>query len=185
MVFRIKAYPNRYFEKHNVLVPISLPPSCTCMTLYIHVHNVILNLSIAFTLRPIKPQIALALLNIHEENLLECHNMETTCAFLKNKLPDIVLNKMPTIFEEAMRIDLGNRLATFETEFEVMSELSQNAFRSDIHVNDLDSVNGVLRRQNSALIEQLAICHGSIRRLEGMVAGLQEQLEDQKQSFAK
>ena len=111
--------------------------------------------------------------------------METTCAFLKNKLPDIVLNKMPTIFEEAMRIDLGNRLATFETEFEVMSELSQNAFRSDIHVNDLESVNGVLRRQNSALIEQLAICHGCIRRLEGMMAGLQEQLDDQKQSFAK
>lgn len=116
---------------------------------------------------------------------MKCHSMESTCTFLKSKLPDIVLNKMPAIFEEALRIDLGNRLATFETEFEVMSELSQNAFRSDIHVSDLESVNAVLRRQNSALIEQLAICHGSIRRLEGMVASLQEQLDNQKQTFTK
>lgn len=116
---------------------------------------------------------------------MECHSMETTCVFLKNKLPEIVLNKMPAIFEEAMRIDLGNRLDTFETEFKVMSELSQNAFRSDIHVTDLESVNAVLRKQNSALIEQLAICHGSIRRLESMVVGLQEQLDDQRQAVSR
>lgn len=130
-------------------------------------------------------QIALALLNLHEEYLMECHTMESTCAFLKNKLPDLVLNNMPIIFEEALRIDLGNRLATTEAEFEVMSELSENAFRSDIYVSDLESVSVVLRKQNSALIEQLAICHGSIRRLETMVTSLQEQLEDQKQIISK
>ena len=111
--------------------------------------------------------------------------MESTCVFLKNKLPDLVLNKMPVIFEEALRIDLGNRLATFEAEFEVMSELSKNAFHSDIYVNDLESVNMVLRKQNSALIEQLAICHGSIRRLETMVTSLQEQLEGQTQRISR
>lgn len=107
--------------------------------------------------------------------------METTCAFLKNKLPDLVLNKMPAVFEEAMKIDLGDRLATFGAEYEVMSELSRSAFTSHIYVSDLESVNMVLRKQNSALIEQLAICHGSIRRLESMVLGLQQQLEDQKE----
>ena len=111
--------------------------------------------------------------------------MEATCVFLKNKLPNLVLNKMPTIFEEALKIDLGTRLATFEAEFEVMSELSENAFRSDIYVSDLESVNMVLRKQNSALIEQLAICHGSIRRLENMVTSLQQQLEEQKQSVSR
>lgn len=133
----------------------------------------------------LRAQIALALLNLHEQYLMECHTMESTCIFLKNKLPNLVLNNMPLIFEEALRIDLGNRLATSEAEFEVMSELSQNAFRSDIYVSDLESVNMVLRKQNSALIEQLAICHGSIRRLETMVTGLQEQLEDQKQLLSK
>ena len=116
---------------------------------------------------------------------MECHTMESTCIFLKNKLPDLVLSKMPLIFEEALRINLGNRLATFEAEFEVISELSQNAFRSDIYVSDLESVNAVLRKQNSALIEQLAICHGSIRRLETMVTSLQEQLQDQKQVISR
>lgn len=130
-------------------------------------------------------QIALALLNLHEEHLMECRTMESTCAFLKNKLPDLVLNNIPMIFEEALRIDLGNRLATTEAEFEVMSELSENAFRSDIYVSDLESVSVVLRKQNSALIEQLAICHGSIRRLETVVTSLQEQLEDQKQIISK
>ena len=130
-------------------------------------------------------QIALALLNLHEDYLMECHTMESTCVFLKNKLPDLVLNNMPIIFEAALRIDLGNRLATTEAEFEVMSELSENAFRSDIYVNDLESVSVVLRKQNSALIEQLAICHGSIRRLETVVTSLQEQLEDQKQLISK
>ena len=127
----------------------------------------------------------MALLNLHEDDLMECHSMETTCTFLKNKLPEIVLKKMPTIFEEAMRIDLGNRLATFETEFEVISELSQNAFRSDIQVSDLESVNAVLRKQNGALIEQLAICHGSIRRLESVVVSLQQQLEEQRQTVSR
>ena len=116
---------------------------------------------------------------------MECHTMESTCTFLKNKLPELVLNKMPMIFEEALRIDLGNRLATTEAEFEVMSELSENAFRSDIYVSDLESVNMVLRKQNSALIEQLAICHGSIRRLETVVNSLQEQLEEQKKLISK
>lgn len=116
---------------------------------------------------------------------MECHTMESTCTFLKNKLPELVLNKMPIIFEEALRIDLGNRLATTEAEFEVMSELSENAFRSDIYVSDLESVNMVLRKQNSALIEQLAICHGSIRRLETVVNCLQEQLEEQKKLISK
>jgi len=85
---------------------------------------------------------------------------------------------MSTILENALKIDLGNRLQSFETEFWVMEELS-SSFPVDLDAPDLESMNEALRKQNRALIEQLAIAHGAIRNLEDAVQELQQKFEAQ------
>lgn len=85
---------------------------------------------------------------------------------------------MSTILENALKIDLGNRLQSFETEFWVMEEL-RASFPVDLDAPDLESMNEALRKQNRALIEQLAIAHGAIRNLEDAVQELQQKFEAQ------
>lgn len=123
-------------------------------------------------------QIALSLLMHHKEAILQCRAMEPTCIYLKNKLPEEILTNMSTILENALKIDLGNRLQSFETEFWVMEELS-SSFPVDLDAPDLESMNEALRKQNRALIEQLAIAHGAIRNLEDAVQELQQKFEAQ------
>ena len=91
---------------------------------------------------------------------------------------------MSAILKEALQIDLGNKLQSFETEYEIMLELT-NTLNCDAVLTDMDSVNTVLKKQNVTLIEQLAICHGSIRNLEGVVSVLQEQLERQEEKIER
>lgn len=123
-------------------------------------------------------QIALSLLMHHKEAILQCRAMEPTCIYLKNKLPEEILTNMSTILENALKIDLGNRLQSFETEFWVMEEL-RSSFPVDLDAPDLESMNEALRKQNRALIEQLAIAHGAIRNLEDAVQELQQKFEAQ------
>ena len=59
--------------------------------------------------------------------------MEPTCIYLKNKLPEEILTNMSTILENALKIDLGNRLQSFETEFWVMEEL-RASFPVDLYI---------------------------------------------------
>lgn len=120
----------------------------------------------------------------HEENILECTSMESTCNYLKTTIPNTVMADMNSIIEEALRIDLGNKLQTFETEYEVLLELT-STFNYDTVVTDFESVNNVLKKQNVALVEQLAICHGTIRILENAVTTLQEQLESQQERIER
>jgi len=123
-------------------------------------------------------RIALSLLMHHKEAILQCRAMEPTCIYLKNKLPEEILTNMSTILENALKIDLGNRLQSFETEFCVMEEL-RSSFPVDLDAPDLESMNEALRKQNRALIEQLAIAHGAIRNLEDAVQELQQKFEAQ------
>lgn len=121
----------------------------------------------------------------HEEDLLECTSMESTCNYLKTAIPESVKTAdLSVLFEEALQIDLGNKLQSYETEYEVMLEL-RPIFNVDAIMTDIDSVNSVLKKQNTALVEQLAICHGAIRNLEGVVSTLQEQLERQQEKLER
>ena len=83
---------------------------------------------------------------------------------------------MSTILENALKIDLGNRLQSFEAEFLLMEEL-RSSFPVDLDAPDLESMNEALRKQNRALIEQLAITHGAIRTLEDTVQELRQKME--------
>ena len=106
--------------------------------------------------------------------------MESTCNYLKTNIPEESLQNVDTILETASRIDFGNRLETFESEYHVMAELNF-CFKSDLVIDDFTSVADVLKKQNVALIEQLAICHTHNSRLEGILEFMQVQMETQNQ----
>ena len=122
----------------------------------------------------------MALLQVHEDSILECDGMELTCKYLKSSLPDLALEHIDEIFETASKFDFGDRLTTFESEYETMVELNTH-FKSDLVVDDFPSVAEVLKKQTNALIEQLAICHAHNTRLESMVNTMRSELSVQNQ----
>ena len=91
---------------------------------------------------------------------------------------------MQTIITDALQLDLGNKLQTFETEFQLIAELTES-FQVGLETPDLDSMNGMLKKQSRELIEQLAICRGSIQNLESTIQSLKEQVSSQQQRIER
>ncbi len=120
------------------------------------------------------------MLRIHEEGILGCTGMETTCKYLKSSVPQQALERVEETFEIASESSFGSRLVTFEAEYHMMAELN-SSFKADLVVEDFHSVAEVLKNQNVALIEQLAICHAGNNRLLCMVETLQTQMTEQNQ----
>ena len=121
----------------------------------------------------------MALLRYYETHILRCHTMESVSEFLKEGMPQLVLNHMTTILEDAHHMDLGSRLQTFETEYLVMEELT-DSFSVDSEAQDLKSLNESFQNLNKELIEQLMFCRGVISNLENSVSSLQETVREQQ-----
>ena len=85
---------------------------------------------------------------------------------------------MSNILEHALKLDFENRLQVFETEYRVMEGLAAS-FPVELDAPDVEALNKVLMKQNRALIEQLAICHGAIHSLTDTVLKLQQKVEAQ------
>ena len=88
---------------------------------------------------------------------------------------------MSDILEHALKLDFGNRLQVFETEYRVMEGLTAS-FPVELDAPDVEALNQVLMKQNRALIEQLAICHGAIHSLTDTVLKLQQKVEAQAEA---
>ena len=110
--------------------------------------------------------------------------MESTSNYLKNHVPMEIMDNMQTIITDALQLDLGNKLQTFETEFQLIAELTES-FQVGLETPDLDSMNGMLKKQSRELIEQLAICRGSIQNLESTIQSLKEQVSSQQQRIER
>ena len=120
------------------------------------------------------------MLHFYEDRILQCQSMECISEFLKDELPQLVLDNMVTILGEALRMDLGNKLQSYETEYCVLEELTMS-LQLDTDAEDLKSLNASLKSFNKELIEQLALCRGLITSLESKVAGLEERLKERDQ----
>lgn len=110
--------------------------------------------------------------------------MEAVTSYLKDKLPASVLSNMTTIFSEALEMDLGSKLEAFETEYWIMAELTAS-LQLSTETQTLESINNLLKKQNRELIEQVAICRGSIRGLETTVSSLQAEIEEQREKIKR
>ena len=133
-------------------------------------------------------QVALALLKVHEANLLECKSMESICQYLKTRVPaevESVSGQATTILEQAMAMDLDGRLKTFETEYEVMDELNARFRLEETPLGELEDVAVLMRKNNLVMVEQLAICHGSISTLQQELLSVRQQLHDQQETIAR
>ena len=91
-----------------------------------------------------------------------------------------------TILRQALQFHFERKLELFETEYQVMDELNAR-FNVDIIPVDQDTEKLVacLRRNNSALVEQLAICHGSISSLQQQMESLQQLLLSQQERITR
>ena len=105
--------------------------------------------------------------------------MESISEFLKERMPQLVLNHMITILNDALHMDLESKLQSFETEYFVLEELT-TSFSVESEVQDLKSLNESFRSHNKELIEQLAFCRGMISNLEATVTILQETVRQQQ-----
>ena len=132
-------------------------------------------------------KVSLALLKVHESALLECESMESICTYLKTKLPEQAHQYEDEILRLALDFEFEGKLELFETEYQVMDELN-GKFCVDIPLpvaQDVESLVAMLRRNNLALVEELAICHGSISSLQQQVQALSKVLLSQQESIAR
>ena len=114
--------------------------------------------------------------------------MEAICHYLKTRLPDDmekVTGQETAILEEAMAMDFEGRLKIFETEYEVMDELIARFRLEEMSLGALDDVSVLVRKNNLVMVEQLAICHGSISTLQQEQISLRQQLQDQQKTIAR
>ena len=109
--------------------------------------------------------------------------MESICTYLKTTLPAQAHRHEETILKQALQFEFEGKLQLFETEYKVIDELNAR-FSMDMPV-DIESLTATLRKNNSALVEQLAICFGSIISLQQQVDTLQEQVLSQQQVIAR
>ena len=131
-----------------------------------------------YILDSVPVQVSVALLRYYETHILRCRTMESISEFLKGKMPQLILDNMPTVLEDALNMDLGNKLTSYETEYFVLEELT-TSFQLDPEAQDLKALNESFRNHNKELIEQLAFCRGLIGNLESTVATLQEAVKKQ------
>lgn len=132
-------------------------------------------------------KVSLALLKVHESALLRCESMEGICSYLKTKIPEQAQHYESEVLRLALEFEFENKLELFETEYQVMDELN-GKFCVEIPLpvaQDTESLVAMLRRNNLALVEELAICHGSISSLQQQVHTLNKQLQAQKESIAR
>ena len=125
----------------------------------------------------------LSLLDHYQDFVVQHGSMESTSNYLKNHVPMKIMDNMQTIITEALQLDLGNKLQTFETEFQLIAELTES--QVGLETPDLDSMNGMLQKKSRELIEQLAICRGSIQNLESTIQSLKEQVSSQQQRIER
>lgn len=123
------------------------------------------------------------MLKVHEAAILKCDNMESICVYLKTRLPEEVFMHEDTILKQALQFDFEGKLELFETEYQVMDELNAR-FSIDMPV-DMESLTATLRRNNLALVEQLAICFGSIISLQQQVETLQKEVLTQQEIIVR
>jgi hypothetical protein len=129
-------------------------------------------------------KVAVALLRYYESHILRCTTMESISEFLKENMPQLVLNHMTTILEDAHRMDLESKLQNFETEYFVLEELT-TSFSVESDAQDLRSLNESYRSHNKELIEHLALCRGMIGNLQSDVASLQETVREQQKRIKR
>lgn len=130
-------------------------------------------------------KVALSLLKVHESALMHCNSMESICTYLKTRLPEEVLTHEDTILKQALQFDFEGKLELFETEYQVLEELNSRFCVDMPAVQDMENILAMLRKNNLALVEQLAICHGSITTLQNQVEALQQQMLTQQQRITR
>lgn len=129
-------------------------------------------------------KISLSLFEQYQEDILEFNTMESILNFLKVTMPSLAAKDIQVIFKRALEYNLGNKLETFETEYDVIEDLTAS-FNMDGVITDMETMQDTLRKQNKELIEQLAICHTSIRKLEATVTSLLATINAQDQRIQR
>lgn len=115
-------------------------------------------------------RIALALLTVHKEELLQRENFEEIMNYLKNTVPKMDSDTMGLILKEAFVTDISHKLTEYHVEYNVLQEeiTSQNH-----HMENLNR----LKENNQHLENQLEIAQSTLAQLEKQRQSQQSQIQ--------
>lgn len=115
-------------------------------------------------------RIALALLTVHKDELLQRENFEEIMNYLKNTVPKMDSTMMELILKEAFVTDISHKLTEYHVEYNVLQEeiTSQNH-----HMENLNR----LKENNQHLENQLEIAQSTLAQLEKQRQSHQSQIQ--------
>lgn len=115
-------------------------------------------------------RIALALLSVHKDELLQRENFEEIMNYLKNTVPKMDTTMMELILKEAFVTDISHKLTEYHVEYNVLQEeiTSQNH-----HMENLNR----LKENNQHLENQLEIAQSTLVQLEKQRQSNQSQIQ--------
>lgn len=115
-------------------------------------------------------RVALALLTVHKDELLQRENFEEIMAYLKNTVPKMDSTTMELILKEAFIHDISHKLTEYHVEYNVLQEeiTSQNH-----HMENLNR----LKENNQHLENQLEIAQTTLAQLEKQRQSQQSQIQ--------
>lgn len=67
-------------------------------------------------------RVALALLSIHKDELMNRDNFEEIMDYMKNTIPDISAATMDNIMKDVFKMDIKRQMAEYQVEYNVLQE---------------------------------------------------------------
>ncbi|KAF2898747.1 hypothetical protein ILUMI_07429 [Ignelater luminosus] len=111
-------------------------------------------------------RVALALLSLHKDSLLNCDSFEEIMNYLKNKLPAIDKVMLNKIMKEVCTTDVSKQLNEYQVEYQVLQEELASVQPQVDALHKLEAQNKTLTEQNKALMAQLELALSNVQRLE-------------------
>ncbi|KAK9886460.1 hypothetical protein WA026_016743 [Henosepilachna vigintioctopunctata] len=111
-------------------------------------------------------RVALALLSLHKEKLLQCDGFEEIMDYLKNILTQIDKPMLEKIMKTVYVTDISQKLCEYKVEYHVLQEEMLSVQPLVEQVNNLELENRRLREKNKTLAHQLEFALSNVQRLE-------------------
>lgn len=111
-------------------------------------------------------KVAIALLGLHKQELLNCETFEDVMDYLKVKLPHVTNEIMDIILHEVLTTDVTRELKDYGVEYHVLEEEMSSPRPESRRIKELENINQGLLEQINLLNKQLQMSASDIKRLE-------------------
>ena len=109
--------------------------------------------------------------------------MESISEYFKTAIPESSLDHLPYIVTKVLKAppEFGLKLKALEGEYSALHDMKLASF-SSVKPANLEEELQIVKKQNSQLIEQVAVCRGTLCRVEAQLKA-QEERETRKDAI--